>query len=147
MNKVASQLLDLSENEPYGVKGARVILKLRSNNKEQNIGSFTLDQCTVSNFENILSKIAKFSNFFKYFEFSNFLTFYVFLGQHISNHFGIGANSTLQHFVKKLAWTNHQWLQMLAYQSSLFPQKSGFVQQRAKERHFSHLKRKVEISS
>ena len=49
MNKVASQLLDLSENEPYGVKGARVILKLRSNaGKEQTIGSFTLDQCTVS---------------------------------------------------------------------------------------------------
>ena len=50
MNKVASQLLDLSETEPYGVKGARVILKLRSNNgKEQNVGSFTLDQCTVRN--------------------------------------------------------------------------------------------------
>jgi len=52
MNKVASQLLDLSETEPYGVKGARVILKLRSNNgKEQNVGSFTLDQCTVSTFQ------------------------------------------------------------------------------------------------
>ena len=47
-----------------------------------------------------------------------------------------------------MAWTNHQWLQMLAYQSSLFPQKSGFVQQRAKERHFSHLKtEKLRISS
>jgi len=52
MNKVASQLLQLSETEPYGVKGARVILKFRSSNgKEQNIGSFTLDQCTVSTFQ------------------------------------------------------------------------------------------------
>lgn len=63
MSKVASQLLDLSENEPYGVKGARVILKLRSNNKEQNIGSFTLDQCTVSTFQItlVLEQIQQFS--------------------------------------------------------------------------------------
>ena len=68
MNKVASQLLDLSETEPYGVKGARVILKLRSNNgKEQNVGSFTLDQCTVRNHQlsNIFQFTYVFSNSFQ----------------------------------------------------------------------------------
>ena len=69
MNKVASQLLDLSETEPYGVKGARVILKLRSNNgKEQNVGSFTLDQCTVRNhqrFWNIIFALLIFERYFR----------------------------------------------------------------------------------
>ena len=71
MNKVASQLLDLSETEPYGVKGARVILKLRSNNgKEQNVGSFTLDQCTVRNHQ--LSNIFQFTYFRMSFQVSTF---------------------------------------------------------------------------
>ena len=72
MNKVASQLLDLSETEPYGVKGARVILKLRSNNgKEQNVGSFTLDQCTVRNHQ-ILKYVFGFTNFKILFQVSTF---------------------------------------------------------------------------
>ena len=49
MKKVASQLLDISDNEPYGVKGAKVILKLKySNGSEESIGSFALDPNTVS---------------------------------------------------------------------------------------------------
>lgn len=49
MNKVASQLLELAEREPYGVKGARVILKLKHlNGEEEKVGSFSLDPNTVS---------------------------------------------------------------------------------------------------
>ena len=49
MKKVASQLLDISDNEPYGVKGAKVILKLKySNGSEESVGSFALDPNTVS---------------------------------------------------------------------------------------------------
>jgi len=52
MKKVASQLLDISDNEPYGVKGAKVILKLKySNGSEESVGSFALDPNTVSTFE------------------------------------------------------------------------------------------------
>ena len=51
MKKVASQLLDISDNEPYGVKGAKVILKLKySNGSEESVGSFALDPNTVSYF-------------------------------------------------------------------------------------------------
>ena len=131
MNKVASQLLQLSETEPYGVKGARVILKFRSSNgKEQNIGSFTLDQCTVRKCQNTLDNI------------SIWLTF-VFLsdsGQHISNHFGVGADPTIQYLTKELAWPNHQWIQMPAHQPSLLHKESGFVQQRTKKCNFPHMK-------
>merc|ERR1712156_503224 len=50
--QVASHLIELSENEPYGVKGARVILKFRtSNGEEQTMGSFLLDPNTMSTFE------------------------------------------------------------------------------------------------
>lgn len=42
-------LIDLTDNEPYGVKGARVILKFRTlNGEEQTMGSFLLDPNTVS---------------------------------------------------------------------------------------------------
>ena len=54
MKKVASQLLDISDNEPYGVKGAKVILKLKySNGSEESVGSFALDPNTVSYFRYI----------------------------------------------------------------------------------------------
>ena len=47
--QVASHLIELSDNEPYGVKGARVILKFRtSSGEEQTMGSFLLDPNTVS---------------------------------------------------------------------------------------------------
>jgi len=50
--QVASHLLELSDNEPYGVKGARVILKFRTlNGEEQTMGSFLLDPHTMSTFE------------------------------------------------------------------------------------------------
>ena len=49
LNKLASHILELSDNETYGVKGARVILKLRTlNGVEQTVGSFVLDPNTVS---------------------------------------------------------------------------------------------------
>ena len=49
MKILATQLLDLSDSEPYGVKGARVILKMKySNGTEDTIGSFALDPNTVS---------------------------------------------------------------------------------------------------
>jgi len=52
MKILATQLLDLSDSEPYGVKGARVILKMKySNGTEDTIGSFALDPNTVSTFE------------------------------------------------------------------------------------------------
>merc|ERR1711936_883167 len=50
--QVASHLLELSDNEPYGVKGARVLLKFRTlNGEEQTMGSFLLDPHTMSTFE------------------------------------------------------------------------------------------------
>jgi len=50
--QVASHLIELSDNEPYGVKGARVILKFRTlNGEEQTMGSFLLDPNTMSTFE------------------------------------------------------------------------------------------------
>lgn len=46
---VASHLLELSDNEPYGVRGARIILNFRNlNGVEENIGSFSIDPNTVS---------------------------------------------------------------------------------------------------
>ena len=52
LNKLASHILELSDNETYGVKGARVILKLRTlNGVEQTVGSFVLDPNTVSRLE------------------------------------------------------------------------------------------------
>lgn len=52
MNKLSCHLLELSDNEPYGIKGARVILKLRNlNGIEEVVGSFMLDPNTVSTFE------------------------------------------------------------------------------------------------
>merc|ERR1712062_901174 len=61
MKKVASQLLDISDNEPYGVKGAKVILKLKySNGSEESIGSFALDPNTVSTFEITLQQELQF---------------------------------------------------------------------------------------
>merc|ERR1711963_1125205 len=50
-SRVANQLIQMSDNEPYGVKGARVILKFKtSNGEEQSIGSFSLDPDTISTF-------------------------------------------------------------------------------------------------
>ena len=55
MKILATQLLELSDSEPYGVKGARVILKMKySNGTEETIGSFALDPNTVSWFFIIL---------------------------------------------------------------------------------------------
>jgi len=55
-NRVAHHLLELSDNEPYGVKGARIFVKFTSlNGEERIIGSFTLDPNTVSTFEITLS--------------------------------------------------------------------------------------------
>ena len=50
VNNYSNYLIDfLTDNEPYGVKGARVILKFRTlNGEEQTMGSFLLDPNTVS---------------------------------------------------------------------------------------------------
>ena len=54
-SRVANQLIQMSDNEPYGVKGARVILKFKtSNGEEQSIGSFSLDPDTVSDDQKIV---------------------------------------------------------------------------------------------
>jgi len=52
LKKVSAHLLDISDNEPYGVKGAKVILKIKySNGTEDTLGSFAVDPNTVSTFE------------------------------------------------------------------------------------------------
>ena len=64
--QVASHLLELSDNEPYGVKGARVLLKFRTlNGEEQTMGSFLLDPHTVSIFENQYMELIFFMKFYK----------------------------------------------------------------------------------
>lgn len=46
---VANHLMALSDNEPYGVRGARIILNFRNlNGVEETIGSFMVDPNTVS---------------------------------------------------------------------------------------------------
>ena len=48
-SRVAKNLLELSDNEPYGVRGARIILKFRNlSGEDQLIGSFNVDPNTVS---------------------------------------------------------------------------------------------------
>ena len=67
MKKVASQLLDISDNEPYGVKGAKVILKLKySNGSEESVGSFALDPNTVSHFHEFNFKLFFKKNLISY---------------------------------------------------------------------------------
>ena len=48
----------MSDNEPYGVKGARIILVFKNlNGEEQNVGSFNLDPNTVSTMNFVIFKI------------------------------------------------------------------------------------------
>ena len=50
-HRVATQLIQMADNEPYGVKGARVILNFKTTNgEEQCIGSFSLDPDTPSSY-------------------------------------------------------------------------------------------------
>jgi hypothetical protein len=49
MQKAAGHLLDLSDTEPYGIRGAKIILKIRNlQGKEEKLGSFSVDSDTVS---------------------------------------------------------------------------------------------------
>ena len=60
MRAISSHLLDLSENEPYGIRGAKVFVRFKTlSGKEAALGHFAIDPETVSQIK--FDSVSRFS--------------------------------------------------------------------------------------